>query len=335
MTQWQFWIDRGGTFTDIVARDPHGKLSTHKLLSENPDRYRDAAPDHPAVIDFANWSRVGPDGFNGRYTQLFDKATREGGEHKPGKVQARMALARFLIGSELNFEGIGVLNLLAKTDPAVLGSAEFRGLRGAAKAMSRRYRDAIAEFSAPVLAEERSAALWRGYIAVRTGDLAGARQPFVMGRLALAGFNGHWKAKLARAQAETQLAAGDVQGARQALAIANAATSGDQDEVIKALKAQIEALKGQGGNPAHRQAAQGQPRHNANAPRPQRSHDDEAQPASHLSSGFPSSGLPTSNRGGFRGGRGNGGGGGGGGGGRGGFGGGRSGGGRSGGGYGY
>ena len=40
---WQFWIDRGGTFTDIVARDPEGRLSTHKLLSENPERYRDAA----------------------------------------------------------------------------------------------------------------------------------------------------------------------------------------------------------------------------------------------------------------------------------------------------
>ncbi len=40
---WQFWIDRGGTFTDIVARDPDGKLSTHKLLSENPERYQDAA----------------------------------------------------------------------------------------------------------------------------------------------------------------------------------------------------------------------------------------------------------------------------------------------------
>jgi len=40
---WQFWIDRGGTFTDIVARDPEGRLSTHKLLSENPGRYRDAA----------------------------------------------------------------------------------------------------------------------------------------------------------------------------------------------------------------------------------------------------------------------------------------------------
>jgi 5-oxoprolinase (ATP-hydrolysing) len=41
--RWQFWIDRGGTFTDIVARQPDGKLLTHKLLSENPERYRDAA----------------------------------------------------------------------------------------------------------------------------------------------------------------------------------------------------------------------------------------------------------------------------------------------------
>jgi len=40
---WQFWIDRGGTFTDIVARAPDGSLTTHKLLSENPERYKDAA----------------------------------------------------------------------------------------------------------------------------------------------------------------------------------------------------------------------------------------------------------------------------------------------------
>ncbi|XHX76272.1 MAG: hydantoinase B/oxoprolinase family protein [Stenomitos frigidus ULC029] len=41
--RWQFWIDRGGTFTDIVARRPDGKLTVHKLLSENPERYRDAS----------------------------------------------------------------------------------------------------------------------------------------------------------------------------------------------------------------------------------------------------------------------------------------------------
>jgi 5-oxoprolinase (ATP-hydrolysing) len=40
---WQFWIDRGGTFTDVVARRPDGALIARKLLSENPQRYRDAA----------------------------------------------------------------------------------------------------------------------------------------------------------------------------------------------------------------------------------------------------------------------------------------------------
>ncbi|WP_103765042.1 hydantoinase B/oxoprolinase family protein [Roseovarius confluentis] len=40
---WQFWVDRGGTFTDIVARSPEGDFKTHKLLSENPERYQDAA----------------------------------------------------------------------------------------------------------------------------------------------------------------------------------------------------------------------------------------------------------------------------------------------------
>ncbi|HLO47450.1 MAG TPA: hydantoinase B/oxoprolinase family protein [Kamptonema sp.] len=40
--KWQFWIDRGGTFTDIVAKSADGKLVIHKLLSENPDRYTDA-----------------------------------------------------------------------------------------------------------------------------------------------------------------------------------------------------------------------------------------------------------------------------------------------------
>ncbi|MGW3955853.1 hydantoinase B/oxoprolinase family protein [Streptomyces sp. NPDC004752] len=43
MTGWQFWVDRGGTFTDIVARRPDGRLLTHKLLSDNPARYTDAA----------------------------------------------------------------------------------------------------------------------------------------------------------------------------------------------------------------------------------------------------------------------------------------------------
>src|SRR5215470_12700872 len=41
--RWDFWIDRGGTFTDVVGRRPDGTLTAHKLLSENPEAYRDAA----------------------------------------------------------------------------------------------------------------------------------------------------------------------------------------------------------------------------------------------------------------------------------------------------
>ena len=40
---WDFWIDRGGTFTDVIGRRPDGSLTAHKLLSENPEAYRDAA----------------------------------------------------------------------------------------------------------------------------------------------------------------------------------------------------------------------------------------------------------------------------------------------------
>ena len=40
---YEFWIDRGGTFTDVVARAPDGAITVHKVLSENPEQYRDAA----------------------------------------------------------------------------------------------------------------------------------------------------------------------------------------------------------------------------------------------------------------------------------------------------
>ncbi len=43
LPRWQFWIDRGGTFTDVVGRRPDGSLVTHKLLSDNPEQYADAA----------------------------------------------------------------------------------------------------------------------------------------------------------------------------------------------------------------------------------------------------------------------------------------------------
>jgi 5-oxoprolinase (ATP-hydrolysing) len=68
--RWQFWIDRGGTFTDIVAQRPDGKLVVHKLLSENPQRYADApiqgirdllglAPDQPIPAEAIECVKMG------------------------------------------------------------------------------------------------------------------------------------------------------------------------------------------------------------------------------------------------------------------------------------
>jgi 5-oxoprolinase (ATP-hydrolysing) len=48
--KWDFWVDRGGTFTDVIGRDPAGGLHARKLLSENPEAYRDAAVQ--AIRDF-------------------------------------------------------------------------------------------------------------------------------------------------------------------------------------------------------------------------------------------------------------------------------------------
>lgn len=54
--KWQFWVDRGGTFTDIVSRHPDGSMSSHKLLSENPEQYQDAA-----IEGIRNILQLGPE----------------------------------------------------------------------------------------------------------------------------------------------------------------------------------------------------------------------------------------------------------------------------------
>ncbi len=60
--RWQFWIDRGGTFTDIVARRPDGQLQVHKLLSENPGRYTDAPIQGiREILDLADYEPIPAD----------------------------------------------------------------------------------------------------------------------------------------------------------------------------------------------------------------------------------------------------------------------------------
>ena len=177
--------------------------SAHSVVQVAVSLPRPAA--RPGLIDFTGWPATGDQGFLARYNALQAGASAETVGGKDGSVGARMALARFLVGSELSFEAIGVLNLTAKTQQSLLGDAEFRGLRGAARVMAGRYKEAEADFSSPTLADDPASSLWRGYIASKLGQWAEARQAFAAGAVSLYQFDGKWRARFARADAEAAL----------------------------------------------------------------------------------------------------------------------------------
>jgi tetratricopeptide (TPR) repeat protein len=189
----------------------------------------------PALID-ADWSRIGPKGFLDRYQHLLSAATVESAnKDKAAPIGARMALARFLVGSELSFEAIGVLNDTARANPALMDNPEFRGLRGVARVMARRYKEAEADFSAPVLAEDRSSALWKSYIASQMAQWSEARTQFVKGAEAYNMFSPTWRARFARADAQAALAQGDLPSADARIHLALA----DKTDVYEELTTRL------------------------------------------------------------------------------------------------
>ncbi len=189
----------------------------------------------PALIDFPHWSDTAGAGFSARYAQLQTLAYNEAGIGQGAPVAARMAFARFLVGSELNFEAIGVLDLLLKQNGSMGGDAEFRGLRGAARVMSRRYREAAADFSAPSLANDPSAAVWRAYLDTKLGNWADARKGFQTGARAVDLFSPRWKARFATAHAHAAMETGDYRAAATLLDYAFAQKPGAVDQLAARL----------------------------------------------------------------------------------------------------
>ncbi|MFN3513362.1 MAG: endoglucanase [Phenylobacterium sp.] len=167
----------------------------------------------PGLIDYANWPKTGSGGFLARYNALMAAAVEEGAQGRDAPVAARMALARFLVGSELSFEAIGVLNAAGRAKPQLLDDPEFRALRGIARVMARRYKEAQADFSVPILADDPSSSLWRSYIAAQLAQWPEARSQFAAGAEAFGRFSPTWKARFARSDAQAALALGDLNGA--------------------------------------------------------------------------------------------------------------------------
>ncbi|HEX8232564.1 MAG TPA: endoglucanase [Caulobacteraceae bacterium] len=202
----------------------------------------------PALID-ARWADTGARPFTHRRDQLVRLAAEEAqkqaaGDRTPG-APARMALARFLVGSDLSYEAIGVLDALGRARPEMLANAEFRGLRGAAKVMARRYKEAQTDFASAPLAGEPSSALWRGFAAAKLGQWTDADREFKAGLAAIGLADPAWRSRFARAHAEAALELADLDTARTQMRLALSHKEAPADRLATRL-IQARLLEAQG-----------------------------------------------------------------------------------------
>ncbi|MFN3582363.1 endoglucanase [Phenylobacterium sp.] len=239
-------VERDG---DIVRLGrPDGLTLSPAWASRDRDQAALGAPKPaamPALIS-EEWKRTGEGGFLARYAALTASAAAEGAnKDREAPVAARMALARFLLGSELSFETIGVLNDLAREHPEMLDDPEFRGLRGVARVLARRYKEAEADLSAPPLADDPSSALWRAYVSAQLAHWPDARAQFGKGVEAYGLFPAAWRARFARAEAQAALAQGDLVGAEARVRMALQEKAGSLEELhSRLLQARVVELQG-------------------------------------------------------------------------------------------
>jgi len=214
-----------------------------------------------------DWGKTGDRGFIPRYQALIEPVADEEGKGAEGPTTGHMALARFLIGEQLSFEAIGVLDDAFRTHPALGGEAEFRALRGMSRAMAGRYKEAQTDLTAQVLDDNPAASLWKGYVLAKTSQWADAKTAFAAGSSALSQFPPVWKQRFARAAAETALALGDVGGARSWInyALENLGDP-DEDAQTHLVDARVAQQSGDGGALAKFQALTGLPMDNVAGP---------------------------------------------------------------------
>ena len=210
---------------DLVTLSRPGglTLSPPSMALEAAEPAQAQAPrkaEFPALI-LTEWGDAGEEGFNSRYRKLQDGAALEtiaATDNPRAPIEARLALARFLVGSGLGFEAVGVINAMFAKTPALQGEPELRGLRGAARASIGRLEEAELDFSSGALAGDPSTKVWQGWLAAEQGDWAEARRAFTAGAQAIDGFPPAWRARFGAAHAMAALETGDLNAARSLLA---------------------------------------------------------------------------------------------------------------------
>ena len=167
--KWQFWIDRGGTFTDVVAKRPDGEIIVHKLLSENPEQYKDApvqgirdclqlGPDAPIPAEQIAGIKMGTTVATNALlehqgdrtlfvtTQGFGDALRIGYQNRPDIFAREIVLPQMLyeqvveVEERISAHGDILTPLRAETAQRQLQAAYDQGIRSCAIALMHGYR---------------------------------------------------------------------------------------------------------------------------------------------------------------------------------------------------
>ncbi|HZV85672.1 MAG TPA: hypothetical protein VFF48_11860, partial [Brevundimonas sp.] len=227
----------------LILSSPSASLAAGGTASDAPRKAR-----HPALI-LPEWAETGPAGFPARHRQLQDAAALEAiaaGDDPRAPAEARFALARFLVGSGLGYEAVGVLNAIVAKAPNMAGEPELRGLRGAARAAIGRMEEAQGDFAAAAVAGDPASAIWRGYIASSQGDWAAARQAFAAGAAAADLFPTAWRARFGAAHALAALETGDVPAAKALLAYSFSQQAPAADQLAaRLIQARLFEIEGQ------------------------------------------------------------------------------------------
>jgi tetratricopeptide (TPR) repeat protein len=227
----------------LTLSPPSAGLDAAAAGDSAPKRAR-----HPALI-LAEWADTGHAGFSAQYRELQDSAAEEAiaaGDDPRAPAEARFALARFLVGSGLGYEAVGVLNSIVARAPNMAGEPELRGLRGAARASIGRMDEAQGDFASAAVASDPASAVWRGYIASTRGDWLTARQAFAAGAGAVDAFPAPWRARFGAAHAMAALETGDLDAARSLLAYSFSQDAPAADQLAARLvQARLFELDGQ------------------------------------------------------------------------------------------
>jgi tetratricopeptide (TPR) repeat protein len=193
-----------------------------------------------------DWANTGGGSYLARYDALMGSVADEEDKGLEGPTTGHLALARFMIGEGLDFEAIGLLNDAIRTHPALGGDAEFRALRGMARVMAGRYKEAETDLSAPALEDNPAASLWRAEVFAKQRQWPDAKKAFTAGASALSQFPPLWRQRFTRSAAETALALGDVAGARSWInyALANAGGAAEDDARTRLTAAVVSEREG-------------------------------------------------------------------------------------------